>query len=479
MRLRLVLSFILIVLVSVTGVLFIARQGLASEVRSFMFHGGMTDASRLVATLEDYYQAHNSWQGVETLLRFTDEQGHGMGGSGRQGMMQTMMSQNLSLADAQGNWVADSNGPQSSGQMTEDEKAVAITLHVQNQTVGYLLAEGGMSFNRADESLLVSRLTRAALLAGLAAGLFSLLLALVLAYTLIRPVRELTMAAELLGQGDLSQRVRISGDDDLATLGKTFNHMAGALQKVAENRRAMTADIAHELRNPLAVQLANLEALQDGLYPLTPLSLAPILEQNHLLTRLVDDLRTLALADSGELKLERIPTDLPALVTRVVERFKAQATVRQIGIRIMGVGMQGDSGGGVPGGMQAEAHGNHPGWEVMVDPMRVEQILNNLLSNALRYTTEGGKIDIGLSRAPDAIQLTVHDNGPGIPVKALPYVFERFYRADRSRSRAEGGAGLGLAIARHLAEAHGGSLSAANDPDGGALFTLSFPIETQ
>jgi two-component system OmpR family sensor kinase/two-component system sensor histidine kinase BaeS len=251
----------------------------------------------------------------------------------------------------------------------------------------------------------------------------------------------------------------VHGSDELATLGRAFNNMADSLQKAEQSRRALTADIAHELRNPLAVQRANLEALQDGIYPLTSENLAPVLEQNHLLTRLVEDLHTLALADSGQLRLERRDIDFPSLAGKVVERFVPQAASREIRL----------------------SYDKVPIPPLSIDPTRVEQILNNLLSNALRYTPGGGDIAVSVSgvtpQLPGAVQLRVHDSGPGIPAEALPHVFERFYRADRSRSRGEGGSGLGLAIARQLAEAHGGTLEAANHPEGGAVFTLTLPME--
>jgi two-component system OmpR family sensor kinase/two-component system sensor histidine kinase BaeS len=374
-----------------------------------------------------------------------------------------MMGQRLRLADSSGAVVADTTGV-ASGELSRAEKEAAIPIEVEGRTVGYLSWQGGMALTAADETFLVSRLTRAAITAGLIAAGLSLLLALLLSYTLMRPVRELTRAAQRLGERDLSQRVRVSGKDELAELALSFNRMADSLQKAEDNRRALTADIAHELRTPLAVQRANLEALQDGVYPLTPENLAPVLEQNLLLTRLVDDLRTLALADAGQLTLERTPTDLAGLVERVVERFQPQASGRAIALRL-----DADS---LPGAALPL---------LSVDPQRVEQILSNLLSNALRYTPEGGQIRVAVaagrgSLEDNAVQISVWDSGPGIPQESLPRVFERFYRADRSRSRAEGGSGLGLAIARQLAEAHGGSLAAANHPQGGAVFTLRLPV---
>lgn len=453
MRLRLILSFALIVLVSSASVVLIARLSAPGEVRAFMFRGGMAGAEELVEALEAYYQTNNSWQGVERLLR-APGQGHGPGMMRGQGG--GMMNQRLRLANAQGDLIADTGDPQPAGSLTAADLERAIALRVDGEVAGYLLPEGGMSFSPGDERLLVARINRVALTAGLIAGGFSLLLALLLAYTLLRPVYALTRAASRLGSGDLSQRVPVQGNDELAALGRTFNQMAGSLEQAEESRRAMTADIAHELRNPLAVQRANLEALQDGIYPLNVENLQPVLEQNLLLTRLVEDLRTLALADSGQLELECTPTDLPSLVASVVERFRPQAGARQINL---------------------EVHTPHPPFpRLNLDPFRIEQILGNLLSNALRYTPAGGRVILDFSLDAGSCSLAVHDSGPGIPPEVLPHLFQRFYRAERARSRSAGGSGLGLAIARQLAEAHGGSLAAANHPAGGAVFTLTLPL---
>ncbi len=456
MRLRLFLSFGLIALISVIGVVIIARQNTAVAVRSFVYRGGMTGEGGLVQQLETFYQQNGSWLGVESLLRSS---GHGRGqGNAAAGGNVGVGNQRLRIADTTGQYVADSSTTSPSGELSATEKRNAILLEVDGRVVGYLLAEGGTGFSQRDELFLVDRLTNAGVTAGLIAGGISLLLSLLLAYNLMRPVRELTQAAQHLGQGDLTQRVHIKGGDELTLLANTFNNMAGSLQQAEETRRSMTADIAHELRNPLAVQHANLEALQDGVYPLTPQALQAILEQNLLLTRLVDDLRTLALVNSGELKLECTTVDLPGLVERLVERFRPQAAQNQITLFVTST---------IPPTSVRT---------VFVDPLRMEQILNNLLSNALRYTPTGGQIEAAIESDGHQARVSVHDSGPGIPQEALPHVFERFYRADRSRSRSEGGTGLGLAIARKLAEAQAGSLAAKNHPGGGAIFTLQLPL---
>ncbi|PWH13300.1 MAG: sensor histidine kinase [Anaerolineae bacterium] len=461
---KFILAFTLIVLLSVLSMVWIARQSTANEVRAFMFPGGMVDRDEMAQWLAEYYQVHRSWSGVETLFsRGAGERGFGWqnrgGMQGGEGMMRgMMMNQRIQIADPEGTVVYDSRGQNVGSKWSANSLALATTIRVENQTVGYLLVEGGMMFSRADESRLVQRLNRAAIMAAAISGGIALLVAVLLSLSLSRPIRELTLAAKQIRAGNLSQRVKVRGSDEIGLLAETFNQMAEALEKAEQTRRTMTADIAHELRNPLAVQRAHLEALIDGVYPLSVENLQIVLEQNQLLTRLVDDLRTLALAESGQLSLEKTRLSVKELLTRISDAFQAQAAERQIQLSL-------------------------PDWEkeslasieVLGDPMRLEQVLGNLLSNALRYTPAGGWIKIGVEESSEQVRITVNDSGPGIPEADLPFIFERFYRADRSRSRTEGGSGLGLAIARNLALAHGGWLEAANAPQGGAIFTLSLP----
>jgi signal transduction histidine kinase len=242
--------------------------------------------------------------------------------------------------------------------------------------------------------------------------------------------------------------------DEIGELGNAFNGMAASLEKAERLRREMTADIAHELRNPIAVLQGNLEAVVDGVLPPTADNLEPLLDQTHLLARLVDDLRTLALAEAGQLGLERAPTDPAALAQSVVAQFQPQAEAKGVALRLQ---------------TQAALP------RVMLDPQRISQVLGNLLSNALRHTPEGGSVvcrvtgdaEAGAGREPAVVTFSVRDTGSGIPAEALPRIFERFYRADGGRSRADGGTGLGLTIARQLVEAHGGKIWAKSEPGQG------------
>ncbi len=453
MRLRLIIYFAVIVLVTIISMLFFATLGLANEVRSYMFRGGMYKTSGIIEQLQNLYITNGSWQGAETFFH-SPMQGRGWGNQGTGQMMGAMMRQHLILTDEDGRIIADSSDSNPSGKVDVRDLRTATPIEIENTTIGYLIAVDGMTFSTEDESFLVGRLTSAALTAGLIAGVISLVLALFLAYRLLRPVQALSQAAQQLGSGNLSQRAPILGNDELAELSRTFNLMASSLENAEQSRKAMTADIAHELRTPLAVQRANLEALQDGVFPLTTENLESILEQNLLLTRLVEDLNTLALVDSGKLELQRSATSFPELVKRVMDRYQSQA---------------------ISAGIQLTLQFDPAQDEMIllsIDPLRIEQIIGNLLSNAFRYTPENGRIELRITSSKESVQLTVHDSGEGIPPEALPHIFERFYRADRSRSRALGGSGLGLAIARKLAEAHGGELNAGNHPAGGAVFTL-------
>jgi signal transduction histidine kinase len=303
MRLRLIISFLIVVFISIVSMMIIARIRTASEIRTFMYSGEMTGSEELITSLKEYYQIHRNWQGVARLF---EEHKRGMHMS--QGRM-AGMAERLALLDAEGVVLLDTSGSDNQVKITQDDIDSALPIIINNQTVGYLLSDMGMTITRNSESKLVERVNRAAIIAGLVTAIISLLLVSILTSRLLKPVHELTLATERIAKGDLSHRVPVKGDDELAALGSAFNRMADSLENAEKNRQAMTADIAHELRNPLAVQRANLEAMQDGVYELTPENLTPLIDQNLMLTRLVEDLRTLALADAGQLELVRVPTD--------------------------------------------------------------------------------------------------------------------------------------------------------------------------
>lgn len=460
MRWRLFLSFTLIALVSIASLLFVIRRSAIQEVRTFMFRGGMAGIEGTVAALENHFQAYHSWEGADQLLEFPrdnpgNRRGNRAGSQGFGGMMAGMMNQRLRLADAQGNLILDTDNANPTGTLKESELQGAISLRMGSETVGYLLPEGGLVFSAGDDTILLERLTRAAYIAaGVAIG-FALLLAILLSSRLLKPVRALTQAASDLAHGDLTKRVAVQGNDELATLGQTFNQMATSLEEAEESRRAMTADIAHELRTPLTVVLGHSEALSEGQLPPDPETFDIIYDETKRLNRLVDDLRTLSLSDAGELRLNRSRISPLELLERSAAARKSEANTKGVSLLI-------ETSPGLP--------------EVKVDADRMTQVLVNLLDNALRYTLEGGRITLSGTQIPEGVRIAVEDTGPGIPEQDLPFLFDRFYRGDKSRQREEGGSGLGLAIARSLVESQGGRIRVESKVGVGAKFIIELPI---
>ncbi len=293
-------------------------------------------------------------------------------------------------------------------------------------------------------------------LAGGLAALVAVTLGLMFARQISSPVRTLTSAARRLGAGDLDQRVPVHRRDELGELAEAFNSMAEAVGRQEMLRRQMAADIAHELRTPLAVIQANLEAMLDGIRPLSVEEVADVHRETQLLSRLVTDLRDLSLAETGQLPLRKELTDLTALVRMSVARFSSRAEEK--GVRLV-----------------VEAAEDSPCADV--DPDRVAQVFGNLLDNALRWTPPGGEAVVRLHPGAqrDEVRVTVRDTGPGIPEEHLPNVFERFYRADRARARTDGGSGIGLAVVKQLVEAHGGRVWAESRPGEGTAFGFVLP----
>ena len=450
MRWRLLGSFGLIILIALGTVALVTRYTTQQEVQRFLGHGGQVGLENLATTLEEFYESNGSWAGIRSM----DEARPGRGQGQRMGANVGIGSHRL--IDATGEIIYSLNQDEVGTRISDQQLGQSIPLEVSGEVVGYLLPEGGIPQLPDDfEDLLIERVNRATLLAALASGGIAILLALILAAIILKPVRGLTDAAKKMSGGDLSQRVDVGGTDEFATLGQTFNKMAQSLQEAEVRRRAMTADIAHELRNPLAIQRAHLEALQDGVYPLNSDNLEPIMEQNQQLTRLVEDLRTLALVDAGSLALNKRKTDLVDVCQDTVKRFEPQVLGKKITI--------------VTDCKEADL------W-VAADKERLQQILDNLMQNALRYTPNEGWIKFGLKKTGGLAHITIHNSGPQLSPEAQKHLFERFYRAEKARDRESGGTGLGLAIARQLAEAHGGSLSGSNHPNGGVVFELTLPL---
>jgi signal transduction histidine kinase len=300
----------------------------------------------------------------------------------------------------------------------------------------------------------VGRIRRALLLAALAAGSVGLLLSFGLSRRILRPVEALTAAARRMAAGDLEVRVDGGGQDEIGELARAFNAMAERRAAAERLRRDLVNDVAHELRSPLTNLRAHLEALEDGLLAPTPETLASLGDEVRLLGRLVDELQDLALAEAGQLALERGPVDLAGEIERAMNAARPAADE-------LGIGLETDLPAGLPG--------------VEGDARRLAQVLRNLLGNALTHTPPGGRIVARARPGEGEVAVEIEDSGAGIAAEHLPHLFDRFYRADPSRSRATGGAGLGLAIVQQLVAAHGGRVWVTSAVGEGSTFGFSLP----
>jgi signal transduction histidine kinase len=269
-----------------------------------------------------------------------------------------------------------------------------------------------------------------------------------------RPMADILNGIDAVSRGDLSVRLDESGRGPFGTVMRSFNHMTAELERSEQQRRNMTADIAHELRNPLHIIQGNLEGMLDMVYEPTPEIIGATLEETRLLARLVSDLQTLSLAESGQLPLHKTNFLMADLLADVVTSFSASAAEQ-------GVELAAEGGEGI---------------QVSADYDRLDQVLSNLVSNALRHTSNGGIIRISAAKEVDALTITVEDSGEGISTEDLPYIFDRFWKGDRARTRDGSGSGLGLAIARQLVRAHGGSINVESRVGVGTRFIIKLPL---
>jgi len=458
---RLILAFLLVGLVVVALASGITRWLTEREFRQFAYDQAL---SRFTAEMSYYYQTHGGWEGVAdyyqqrnvTFLRVEGPRDLAPPQGGQPGEQPPVRVPALffSLADDAGRIVLPAGAFQVGDAVPESILAGGAAVIVDEIPVGTALVIGDPPPLGGLELRYLTRSNVALLYAALGGLALAFALGIVLARALTHPIRDLTTAIRSLAAGDLSQRVAIRSRDELGELAAAFNQMGADLERLVSSRRRMTADIAHDLRNPLTVIGGYVESMRDGVLEPTPERLDAVQAEVKHLERLVDDLRTLSQAEAGELRLNREPVALGPLLERMLRSYRPLALKQSITLRV-------------------DAQPDLP--DASIDADRMAQVLGNLITNSLRYTPAQGEIILGARRENASVALTVRDTGRGIAPEALPFVFDRFYRADSSRSGAEE-SGLGLAIARSIVEAHGGRIAADSSPGLGTTMTITLPI---
>ncbi len=442
---RLMAAFAIVILVGISGALLLAGRTTAVEFRRYARSSG-DDGNHweeTAANLANYYAAHGSWDDIETLFwrGYGHERGAGTGPP-------------LRLADATGRFVADQTGTGAGEMASTGELEAGLPILVDGERVGTLLTPGSEWLTVEQQSFL-EQMRVTLIVSGGAALVVALVLGALLVRSITRPLQQLTDASRTIAAGDLDTRVSVRSHDEIGQLSAAFNLMAADLARAEKARRNQTADVAHELRTPLTVIQGALEAMLDGVYPTDRENLQAALAQTHTLSRLVEDLRLLALADAGQLRLHTSPLDLGPFLREMIETHRVRAQERGVGLALE-----------MPSSLPL----------VGADRDRLAQVMGNLLNNALRYVPEEGHVTVHAETQGREVIVAVADDGPGVPTEDMPHLFERFWRGDRARRRATGGSGLGLTIARSLVEAHGGRLWAESVEGEGSTFAFALPV---
>lgn len=439
LRVRVLVALIIVIAVAVGVVSFLASRATTGEFERYVERGGMVRHQRFEVYLAGHYMRNRGWSDVQSLVE----------------QMGQIAGERIVLADGEGQIIADSADELIGQTVSEDwAEPVALILN-RGVPVGTVYTNPLVQGANPQREAFLTSINRTLLLAAVLAGLAAVLLTVALSRRILGPVEALTAAARRMERGNLSQRVEVESNDELGELARAFNAMADGLARLEGLRRNMVTDVAHDLRTPLSNIRGYLEALQDGVVEPKREVVDSLHEEAMLLTRLVDDLQELALAEAGQLRLERQPVAPADLLNRAMDAARAQAAAK-------GIALLADLPDDLP--------------LADVDPQRIGQVLGNLLSNALTHTPSGGEVVVAAQTRESEIEISVRDTGEGIPPEHLPYIFERFYRADKSRSRATGGTGLGLAIAKQLVDAHGGRISVESQMGQGTAFTFTLPI---
>ena len=453
LRWKLAIALLLVVAISVGLTAYLTHHRTTSEFSNFISESRASSLEQTEQTLKDYYTENGSWAGVQSLLQ----------------SLPVFVNDRLILADSSGTIIGDTNA-QWLGETVQSVRLTKPTsIVVSGQEVGklYLLSSGMVIVQfippggalsgqppSSPEQRYLSHVNTSLIIAGVVGAAVAILLGLFLTRQFTKPIRALKRGAARIAGGDLAYRVEVKSKDEFGELATSFNSMAATLDSSEQSRRRLFADIAHELRTPLSVIGGTVDAMLDGVYEPNPDNLTSIKEETEVLTRLVAELRDLTLAESGHLKLEVEPTNLAELVQRRVSQAEVIAQGKNISLKT-------DITERLP--------------EIEADGRRVEQVVANLLDNALNHTPQGGTVTIAVSPGKDGILVSVSDTGEGIPPEHLPYIFERFYRVDDARSRKTGGAGLGLAIAKQMVELHGGRIWVESEAGKGSKFSFTLP----
>jgi signal transduction histidine kinase len=435
---KLILAFLIISTFS-TGIIVLSSRILAS--REFDRFIEDRYEHELVEDLAQYYNWNQTWEGVEKEFQRGEShnEGHPL---------------YFSIADNQGKIVVAGNDKTKGEPCSQEEFENGYPIKVEDKTVGVLLLPNSPERNPLDYEFL-RRLNGSIFLSAFATLVLALFVGILLSRSISRPIQELTKATHAMADGSLGQQVPVRSRDEIGELAQSFNKMSADLSRSFNLRKQMTADIAHELRTPLSLILGHAEGVKDGVLEPSRENFEIIREEAERLEQLVADLRTLSLADAGELSVEFQPVNVNDLMSDIHAHYLTLFNQKRITLNLEPA----------PGILTAH-----------LDPNRFAQVLNNIMDNALRHTPEHGRVDLKTQLTGNRIQLSVKDSGDGVTPEEATHLFDRFYRADEARNRNDGGSGLGLAIAKSIVEMHKGRIWAESEKGKGLKVVIELPV---
>ncbi len=455
---------LVLVVVSLAGSLFTAFYIQNRTKDAFDSFIKNQDEQVLVEALTEYYQDNQTWDGVDEVFKKVElysSPNYGAGESGGNNPNRPFdhASPPFVLAEDSGLIVAGGTahtGYQAGDTLPEKELLQGTKLVYEGEIIGWLVAGPSPQLRNNPQQSFLNTVQQGLIISSLVTLLIALILGGILILSFTRPIRKLASATEAVAGGELGYQIDINSRDELGRLATSFNSMSADLDKADRTRKQMTADIAHDLRTPLSVLHGYTEAMSEGKLSGNPDMYRIMHQQAQHLNYLIDDLRTLSLLDSGELNFQIQNINPSFILQQTTDAFLPLAREKEIELTL-------SVEQGIP--------------RVNLDPDRLTQVLGNLVNNAIHILSAGGKIKLTGGLDEDSLVIQVIDDGPGIQAEDLPQIFDRFYRADKSRQTDEGSSGLGLAITKNLVEAQGGTITAESEPGKETTFTISFPVE--
>ncbi len=454
LKTKLTLSFILLVLIMASILFLYTEQVIDKRFNEYLYQNLEVSLNEWQTLLQEYYKKYG-WDGIKEFLQIPQADATNGFGYGRNKTGIFRPTGNVLVIDENNIVIADQRG-ELVGQQVKEEGLVKEIIN-DGRVVGkvMIIRDKPSPFINIEQNFMES-FRKSIILGSLLTIIIAVLLSLILSRHITKPLEQLMEGIQRVRSGDKTNRIKIETKDEFEKIGNAFNEMTEQLRKNEEARRTLVADVAHELRTPLSVLQGQLELIQDGVLPLNQENTAKLNDEVLRLSRLVNDLQQVSLAEAGKLPLKLSETNISELINDVI--FNFQFLAEEKGIKII-------------------YNNSIVNRKIKIDRDRIKQVLINLIGNALKSTGENGKIVITSEEIEEKLIVSIQDTGIGIAKEHLPYIFDRFYRTDTGRNREAGGSGLGLAITKGYVEAHNGTITVESELGKGTTFTFSLPYQ--